>query len=1231
MQLTSIDLLWILVSSCLVFLMQAGFCCLECGLVRSKNSINVAIKNVLDFCVSSLLYWAVGYGLMFGISHAGLWGTSDFLPDKGHSGSFWVVFLFQLMFCGTATTIVSGAVAERVRFSAYLVCCVIVSGLVYPLFGHWTWGNGWLKELGFIDFAGSTVVHSVGGWAALAAIVTLGPRLGRFDQQRDPIHGHNLVLAALGVFLLWFGWYGFNGGSTLALTDQVPLIAINTTLAAVAGGVASLIGSWCREHRPDVVAALNGVLAGLVGITASCHLATPMTAILIGAATGLAALLATWLLDKLQIDDAVGAFPVHAVGGICGTLMVALVVPENGWSQLSVQAIGITTCAIWAFGITWLLLQACSLALRLRVTLEEEEQGLNISEHGATIVADDLLKQMQNQQLSGNFSLRAAVEPHTEIGLIATQYNRVLSRVEHEISTREETARQLKSAQAQYRDIVENAVEGIFQTTLDGRYRSANPALIEIYGYDDLADLQLHMSDIGHQLYVDPTRRDTFVSQLTQHGEIRHFESEVFRKDGSTIWIEEQARVVRKADGTIDYFEGSVLDVTQRRLALAASQACEAAVAANEAKSQFLARMSHEIRTPLNGVLGMLDLLAGKTSDPQHARYVEVAQSSGRSLLTLVNDILDISKIEASKLELDCHPFDLRLLVEESILGLSERASQKGLAFVCRIAPEVKDLVIGDSHRLRQILVNLVGNAIKFTSQGQVFVNVTRDIGNNHLYTLQVQDTGIGIPYDRVGKMFQAFSQADASTTRQYGGSGLGLAICKELVELMGGKIGVESTPQVGSTFWVKLELPAAARTSALTARSPDSLGSLRLLAVDENQLNRQILSEMCAAWGFECDLAESWDAALLALQYAATSGPAYSMILLDEPLLTAHLDDRDKWHAALSTASLVVMCQGNSSPDSDWMRQHQISAIIHKPFRQSQVFNSLQNCGTTLSSNSAQRNPIRYTNTLAGRVLVVDDNEINRFVVQEILVEAGLTVETASSGEKAFEITNRQSFDLVLMDCEMPGIDGLQATRHLRRQPKTSDWPIIALTANAIAGEQARCLAAGMNDYVSKPINPTTLLETLARWLPPVKQLPDPKNSQSSPPDKPDTTASGLNEFKTIKWNDLHARCLNKPDLVRTVLQKALGALPPLLARLVLACESNDQQAIHAAAHTLRGTSGNLGCEAVVHWTAEIEQRLNKPGQVNFQTEIKHIEQSLNAAYQEIERYLDASVAVAY
>jgi ammonium transporter len=439
-----LDIAWLLVCAALVLFMQAGFTALESGLVRSKNSVNVAIKNFASFLVSASLFWLFGFAFMFGPDRGGVIGTSWFAFDS-RSAFLTAFFVFQLGFIATSTTLISGAVAERMRFAGYIVLAVFVAAVTYPVFGHWAWGGagptasggeGWLRKLGFVDYAGSTVVHSIGGWTALAAIIVLGPRIGRFGERAVPIRGHDLPLTTVGVFVLWVGWYGFNGGSLYGLTPRVPSVILNTTLAAAFGGLVGLALTWLRDERPDVVMIMNGALAGLVGITASANIVSPWEAVVIGSVAGLCMFGASLLLERLLIDDAVGAVPVHLAAGVWGTLAVALLGDVHAFptgagrlEQAGIQLVGIATCFAWAFGIGFVLMWLVNRLSPLRVDREGELAGLNVAEHGASTELADLLSDMDEQRRSGDFAKPVRVEPHTEVGQIAVEYNRVLAAI----------------------------------------------------------------------------------------------------------------------------------------------------------------------------------------------------------------------------------------------------------------------------------------------------------------------------------------------------------------------------------------------------------------------------------------------------------------------------------------------------------------------------------------------------------------------------------------------------------------------------------------------------------------------------------------------------------------------------------------------------------------------------------------------------------------------------------
>lgn len=439
---THLTIIWIIVSASLVLFMQAGFTALESGLTRAKNTINVAVKNITDFILSVLIFWAVGFGLMFGADVHGWMGSSGFGLNGLDQPMDYAIFVFQATFAGTAATIVSGAVAERIRFLAYALVSIVVTGWIYPVSGHWVWGDGgWLAELGMVDFAGSTVVHSLGGWVGLAGAIVLGPRLGRFnpDGSDNKIPGHSLVLAVVGVLVLWFGWFGFNGGSTLSADPSVARIIANTLLAAAAGGVGcfllSLVLSRGEVHIEKL---LNGIIGGLVGITAGCAMVAPTAAVAIGLSAGIVAYFAEWLLVRvLRVDDPVNAIPTHAFCGAWGTLVLAFAAPASAlptgdpWAQFGVQLLGVGVVFAWGFGCGLVLFWLLRGIDFLRVSPDAEQSGLNVHEHGASsgfLETMEIMHNIASAQQAGNGDLtrRVPVEIGSEAGELALIFNRFL-------------------------------------------------------------------------------------------------------------------------------------------------------------------------------------------------------------------------------------------------------------------------------------------------------------------------------------------------------------------------------------------------------------------------------------------------------------------------------------------------------------------------------------------------------------------------------------------------------------------------------------------------------------------------------------------------------------------------------------------------------------------------------------------------------------------------------------
>ena len=444
---SNIDTLWVIDCAILVFIMQAGFMCMETGLSRHKNSINVALKNAADFGVSVVIFWIFGFGIMFGTSYYGFFGT-DLFFFKTNKAEYMTYFVFQAMFVATAATIISGAVAERMKFNGYLIMTVLATGVIYPIVGHWAWSSsyltgsvkssGWLSDIGFVDFAGSTIVHSVGGWIALAAVIILGPRIGKYSEaNKGKFTGSSFPLAVLGTLILWFGWFGFNGGSNGAMDEVVPLILINTFLAAAFGLLTGLGISYFKHKKPDPFYIILGPLAGLVAITAGCNSMSSVISIFVGIIGSIIAIIVNETLNKFEIDDVVGAVPVHLAAGIWGTLAVGLfsdlTILDTGldrFSQIKIQLIGITSIGLFTFISSYVVLSTVNKFYPLRVSPVQEELGLNIAEHNAVSVEHDLISILDKQSESGDLKIRGPQDPFTAGGVIGLYYNKLMSKLE---------------------------------------------------------------------------------------------------------------------------------------------------------------------------------------------------------------------------------------------------------------------------------------------------------------------------------------------------------------------------------------------------------------------------------------------------------------------------------------------------------------------------------------------------------------------------------------------------------------------------------------------------------------------------------------------------------------------------------------------------------------------------------------------------------------------------------
>ncbi len=758
-----------------------------------------------------------------------------------------------------------------------------------------------------------------------------------------------------------------------------------------------------------------------------------------------------------------------------------------------------------------------------------------------------------------------------------------------DITERKRAEEALRESEARYRALFDNIPIGLYRTAPDGRILDANPALLEMLGYASLEELQrVSAGDV----YLNPADRARQQEILERDGVARAFEQQMRRKDGSVIWVLDNVRAIRDADGRIVWYEGSLEDITERkRVQEELRKAKEAAEAANRAKSEFLANISHEIRTPMNGIIGMTELALDTELTPEQREYLTMARNSAESLLRILNDILDFSKIEAGKLDMESVPFSLRDCLGDTMKALAVRAHNKGLELAMDIPPHVPDALVGDPGRLRQIVANLVGNAIKFTEMGEVvlFVECAEETDEEAVLQFAVADTGIGIPKERQQAIFEAFTQADSSTTRQYGGTGLGLTISSRLVQMMGGKLWVESEVGVGSTFYFTARFGIQKGVSVWPTAELGDLRGLPVLVVDDNETNRRILQAMLTSWGCRPVPAASGREALALARDAAKKGRPFPLLLTDVRMPEMDgfmLVEQVHGDAALADVRVIVLSSAGMVGDAARCRELNVCAYLIKPVKQSELLNAIL---TVMAPKEAEvappplvtRHTLREMRSRV-RVLLAEDNPVNQRLAVRLLEKRGHLVTVANNGQEALAALERETFDVVLMDVEMPVMDGFAATAEIRKREQETGRhiPIVAMTAHAMKGDRERCLAAGMDDYVPKPLRVEQLMAVIDRLTSGRSEAPAPAQAEAAVGAEP-----------AFRMDVALERVGGDEDLLREIAGMFLEESQGLLEQVQQAIAEGDATLLRRAGHTLKGLARNFGAEEAAQAALAVEQ----------------------------------------
>ena len=849
-------------------------------------------------------------------------------------------------------------------------------------------------------------------------------------------------------------------------------------------------------------------------------------------------------------------------------------------------------------GILWLSLSCFAIAISLSYFFAKQLANPIL-----------LLRQAAEKIIEGDLSARAKITSGDEVEELANSFNQMTEKIQ--ISQKE-----ILSARDYITNIIKSMSESLIVTDIELKIKIVNRATQELLGYKEDELIGKHINILFNEENIFFTQSS--FDELMKNQFIHNREIVCSSKSDRLINALLSGSLLYDKDGKVQDFVFILLDITERKSAEEAmKKASEEAERANRAKSQFLAKMSHEIRTPMNGILGMIELLLDSNLNEKQQYTAQTAHQSGETLLSIINDILDFSKIEAGKLTLENDSFDLHKTIKETIRLFSERAHQKGLGLTCHIERDVPTTFYGDQVRLRQVLVNLLGNAIKFTDQGEVGLRVLRDGEKDDEVTIcfEVSDNGIGIPLENQSDIFSSFIQADSSTARKYGGSGLGLAISKQLVEIMRGTITFQSTKGKGSIFWVRIPLKKYEGVQK-TSISQKDIRDLRTLIVDDNDTNRAILTQQVLLLGIHSNVAENAQIALEMLKVAAIQGEPYDLVLLD-----MNMPDMDGVALAraitadpsIASVRLVLLSSETYYQAKEAYRAG-IEYIISKPVQLSEFYN----CLISLSGKRPDISSLETTQRMKDRkvrvkanILIAEDNPVNMEVIREMIEGCGCKVDTASSGKDALDLFTLNSYDLIFMDCHMPQMDGFDATSAIRKSEERNprmpskhasnnsgnfQVPIIALTADATMSSRERCLSIGMNDYVLKPYTKSRILDTLIKWLPGKCAFSYSDGDRQDETMPLSDSARGITscDNNAININTLNSiRDLQKegsPDILSHVINLYLTDAPKFLNKIQEAIKEGDAKALREIAHAFKSSSANLGADGLASHLKTLE-----------------------------------------